>query len=144
VSVAALRWARRVPPSAGAAGAAVLRLLADRANENGVCWPGVARIARETNLSVSTVRRALRRLEALELVETTYTGRSSTYRVCFEGPRNLSLEDLERSQWPVRAVTVTAQSGRGDRRSSQEVGMQAVEPIAECVEMARAWLASHR
>jgi len=145
MSLAALRWARRVPPSAGPAGASVLRLLADRANENGVCWPSVARIAKETNLSRRTVFRALADLEALDLIERRYTGRSSTYRVCFEGPRNLSLEDLEVSQWHTRGDTVAHQGCHGDTQSSQEVVWEArVEPIAECVAMAREWLESHR
>ncbi len=44
--------------------------LADRANKQGQCWPGIPTIARELKLSESTVRRALRDLRKEGLVET--------------------------------------------------------------------------
>jgi DNA-binding transcriptional ArsR family regulator len=43
--------------------------LADRAGDDGVCWPSVAKIAHDTELSESTVRRALRELCELGLIE---------------------------------------------------------------------------
>ena len=44
--------------------------LADRANKDGECWPGIRTIARELKLSQSTVRRALKDLRKEGLVET--------------------------------------------------------------------------
>lgn len=41
---------------------AVYMYLKSRADENGVCWPGVRTIALELNLSRATVQRALRSL----------------------------------------------------------------------------------
>jgi len=38
---------------------AVYMYLRDRANKNGKCWPGIKTIARDLNLSISTVKRAL-------------------------------------------------------------------------------------
>ena len=37
--------------------------LRDRADASGVCWPGIKTIARDMNLSRSTVKRALEDLE---------------------------------------------------------------------------------
>ena len=44
--------------------------LADRANQDGECWPAIPTIARELKLSQSTVRRALQDLRKAELLET--------------------------------------------------------------------------
>ena len=45
--------------------------LADRANKNDECFPGIRTIARELKLSPSTVRRALEDLRREGLLETT-------------------------------------------------------------------------
>ena len=42
---------------------AVYIYLRDRADASGVCWPGIKTIARDMNLSRSTVKRALADLE---------------------------------------------------------------------------------
>ena len=42
---------------------AVYIYLRDRADASGVCWPGIKTIARDMNLSRSTVKRALTDLE---------------------------------------------------------------------------------
>ena len=42
----------------------VYMYLRDRANRDGLCWPAIGTIARETKLSRSTVKRALRDLES--------------------------------------------------------------------------------
>ena len=44
--------------------------LFDRANKNGECWPAIPTIAKELNLSQSTVRRALGDLRKAGIVET--------------------------------------------------------------------------
>lgn len=44
--------------------------LADRANQNGECWPAIPTIAVELKLSQSTVRRALQDLRKAGLLET--------------------------------------------------------------------------
>lgn len=44
--------------------------LADRANKEGECWPAIPTIARELDLSQSTVRRALQDLRKAGLLET--------------------------------------------------------------------------
>lgn len=49
---------------------AVYIYLADRANKDGECWPGIPTIARELKLSESTVRRALRDLRKAKIIET--------------------------------------------------------------------------
>lgn len=44
--------------------------LSDRANKGGECWPAIPTIARELNLSQSTVRRALWDLRKAGFLET--------------------------------------------------------------------------
>lgn len=60
----------------------VYTYLADRADENGVCWPSVNRIAADTKLSAATVRRAVKDLRKAKLIETEqryrYNGENSS------------------------------------------------------------------
>lgn len=51
--------------------------LADRANKDGECWPGIRTISKELKLSQSTVRRALNDLRKEGLVETEQRYRES-------------------------------------------------------------------
>lgn len=48
----------------------VYAYLADRADENGECWPAVKRIASDTKMSEATVRRAIKELRKEKLIET--------------------------------------------------------------------------
>jgi predicted transcriptional regulator len=68
---------------------AVLVTLALHADEAGACSPSVSRLAEVSRLSTATVRRALRRLEAAELVATVRsTGRHPS--LYFVDPNHLS------------------------------------------------------
>ncbi len=49
---------------------AVYTYLYDRANKSGECWPSVKTIAGDIKLSPATVRRAIRDLNKVGLVET--------------------------------------------------------------------------
>ncbi|MEE4461050.1 helix-turn-helix domain-containing protein [Azotobacter chroococcum] len=61
---------------------AVLISLADNANDEGVCWPSVARISERTCLSERAVRNALRWLEEVKLLTSHQRqGRSTWYTV---------------------------------------------------------------
>ena len=44
--------------------------LYDRANKDGICWPSVNLIAKDTKLSPSTVRRAIKDLRKAGLIKT--------------------------------------------------------------------------
>ncbi len=48
----------------------VYRYLLDRANKNGECWPSVNKIAGDIKLSPATVRRAIKDLKKVGLIET--------------------------------------------------------------------------
>lgn len=48
----------------------VYRYLLDRANKNGECWPSVKTIAGDIKLSPATVRRAIKDLKKVGLIET--------------------------------------------------------------------------
>ena len=80
MSVAALKWAYAqtgISPTAQA----VLSLLAYRYNDTkGCCYPGVARIASDTNLGRSTVLRALAELEEQGLITIEKRGGSGAGR----------------------------------------------------------------
>jgi hypothetical protein len=67
MSLDATRWAWRVPVKT-AGQRLVLLNLADRANENGQCWPSQKRIARDTCLGERSVRSRLAELQALGLI----------------------------------------------------------------------------
>lgn len=61
---------------------AVLISLADNANDDGVCWPSVARISERTCLSERAVRNAIRWLEEVGILSSTQRyGRSTYYTV---------------------------------------------------------------
>ncbi|WP_097223521.1 MULTISPECIES: helix-turn-helix domain-containing protein [unclassified Pseudomonas] len=61
---------------------AVLISLADNANDDGVCWPSVSRIAQRTCLSERAVRTALRWLEHAKILTAHQrSGRSTWYTV---------------------------------------------------------------
>lgn len=60
----------------------VLISLSDNANDDGVCWPSVARIAERTCLSERAVRNALRWLEEVKILTAHMrAGRSTWYTV---------------------------------------------------------------
>lgn len=62
----------------------VLVRLADRANENCVCWTGKERLAKDCGLSVGAVKKHLRELEAEGHISVAIEGggrSSNTYRV---------------------------------------------------------------
>lgn len=48
----------------------VYRYLLDRANKNGECWPSINKIAGDIKLSPATVRRAVKDLRKVGLIET--------------------------------------------------------------------------
>lgn len=78
-------------PDLNSSEAFVLVVLANSASDDTLeCWPAVATIARRTRLDERTVRRCLRRLEELELIETSHGGHqygrntASRYRMRFD------------------------------------------------------------
>lgn len=48
----------------------VYRYLDDRANRDGICWPGINTIARDLHRSRSTVKRAINELKGFGLITT--------------------------------------------------------------------------
>lgn len=77
-----MAWAmdQNVPPTPSH----VLLVLANYADQDGVCWPSVATLARKTRLSERGVQKALRVLEAEELIaalpDRRVLGRGSSIR----------------------------------------------------------------
>ena len=91
MSLQAMSWAREVmpkmPESIKAGPRLLLMLMADYANEQGVCWPSIRRLSDEMACSRSTVQRAVEALVDKGLMEVvprqTKTGRqtSNFYRL---------------------------------------------------------------
>jgi hypothetical protein len=87
MSLRATAWAwTQKAPTHGAK--LVLLALADHADEIGLCWPSLERVASMTGLSVRAVRMALRDLEASVMITTDQNrgrGNTSRYALCING-----------------------------------------------------------
>lgn len=86
----------------------VLLALADRADEDGYCWPGITNIMDKTDLSRSSVKRSLRHLEAEQLL-------SVAPRFTKEGDRDsnmylINVELLRKMERPRRDPAVSEHS----------------------------------
>jgi hypothetical protein len=67
----------------------VLLAIADNGNDQGVCWPSMATLARKTALTERGIQKVLVRLEELRLVgRIERPGRSNVYQVTIEAPPN--------------------------------------------------------
>ena len=69
MSIEALNWARKIYVGDSLA-KALLRGIADYADENGHCFPSHARLSLDCEMSVATVKRRLAQLEDLDLLVT--------------------------------------------------------------------------
>lgn len=92
MSVHVLSWVMRHSETTGT-DRLVLFCLADRANDDGICWPSIPTIARDARVHEDTARRAVRRLAETGHVEIVDggakgAGRGNTnrYRVLTENP----------------------------------------------------------
>ena len=94
MSIAAMNWAWGL--SLSPVQKLVLMALADAADDEGVCWPSVATLARKSCVSKRTVQRTLQALIDAELLhaEARFRGdhsrSSNRYRLAMEGGDNLS------------------------------------------------------
>lgn len=79
MSVQAITWALSVKAGSPSA-KALLLALANYADEFGVCWPGQARLANETDQSVDSVQRRLIDLEGLGLLSRSPRARRNNGR----------------------------------------------------------------
>ena len=156
MSMAALKWAREPRPDLGGPASAVLRDLADRANDTGVCWPSLATIAADTGYCERTVRYALRRLEQHGLLAVKQTGRGSRYtfpaaaltgKSCRSEGQELPVRGAalapkaSRSQIkPLRRPPLTARAAAAAYNGRGDVGLQSVTVDADMLELAKRWL----
>lgn len=92
----------------------VLLALADAANDEGVCWPSVATIARKAGCGEATVRRALSQLESEGLVSREKRGVNGRQRSNFYHLQRAALEALiEGSQFEPPQIEPSQSGGRG-------------------------------
>jgi hypothetical protein len=106
----------------------VMLALADFCDDDGVCFPGVARVAKKCRISERSVQRAFRSLEAIgELtVEMgkgahTDTGATNRFRLTFKGRQSVTPD--------VQAVT--SEAPRGDNHGTQGVTTLSPKPSVE-------------
>jgi len=110
--------------------------LASRMNRAGCCWPGKTRLAADTSMSIRTVDRAIRRLEAAGLIvvrrrppaPNLYTARL---------PRHC--DGVTPSEMTDNPVTVTGE----EERREQELLAYAFEPNPAWLDVAYGWLKAH-
>ena len=119
MSIAQMTLVWGLPEEVGPADRLVLLALADCANDDGRCWPGVATVARKCAMSERNVQRTLRDLEAGGRVRTERRpGRKSIYMLDLATPDKLSPPPLtDCHPDPRQDVTTTPDrlSGGGDK-----------------------------
>lgn len=94
----------------------VLLALADRADEYGYCWPGIADIARKARVCERTAQRSLSALVDLKELDIPYrtggSGKSNRYQVLMEkGCQPVTLSGDEKGDNPDERVTIQAEKG---------------------------------
>jgi Helix-turn-helix domain len=75
----------------------VLLALADNANEDGICWPSIATVARKSGLSVRCVQTAIRQMSKAGIVSVREkAGQSNSYKLTPEHGSRLPPRDVQR------------------------------------------------
>jgi hypothetical protein len=86
VSIRTMTWVWDHAPVSDSTHAFVLLALADRADDNGLCWPSVKDIARRARVHERTAQRALKALEtAGQITRVSTRGHTTRYRITFAG-----------------------------------------------------------
>ncbi len=62
--------------------------LAKYADKQGVCWPSVGLLSKETGINRRDIFRAIDKLKQYKLVKTRYTGRSNIYELLMLPPKS--------------------------------------------------------
>jgi hypothetical protein len=101
MSYKATGWAYDLPVTGSKK--SVLVALADMADEANTCYPGQERLAAMTGRSVETVRRALKDLEAMQLIERERRVGSFGYRT--SDRYKLNVDNSEPESLPVKLPT---------------------------------------
>lgn len=112
-------------PGLSSAEAFVLTVLANSASDDThECWPSIRTVSRRTRLAERTVRRCLRRLEELKLIDTSPGGHqygrntASRYRLMFDPVTGATLAELPTRGTP-RPPPGVMVSDKGDIRDRQ-------------------------
>ena len=85
----------------------ILAVIADRIGTNGVCWPGIRRLAEDAGIDVTTVLNAIKQLEEADeiIVERPGIGRGNRYRLAAGSVgENQAPEKRKRLKKPKRTV----------------------------------------
>lgn len=136
MSLQAMSWARDVmpemPESVRAFPRLLLLLLADYANEQGVCWPSIRRLSEEMSCTTRTVQRAIEALVeqgAMTVVaRKTSAGRqtSNFYRLAMGSDQQQPQASDEPSPDDCEALT----AGSDEEEAPVETAAEAAEPAA--------------
>lgn len=121
----------------------VLLALADHANDEGYCWPGIERIARYANVKERQIQRHIRALEDAGEIETRQgDGRGNTnvyyIKLLEKGVIDDTVIEQERVSWmtPFNTERVSSMTEKGVMDdtltvSNQEEEVTAPDPLAE-------------
>ena len=126
----------------------VLLALTDHANDNGFCYPSIARVAWKCDYDRRTVQRIVRRLQnrgIVTIAEEATPTRTPTYRVClddipvkapFEGGGNLTppTQDEGRQDGAGGAANRTEGAARQSRGGGRGAALTVREPSEESSE----------
>lgn len=83
-----------------------LLALADNANDDGYCWPGIEKIAKKTRVSSSTVIRCIKKLEDTAEVFAVHNRRFGNKYIVLIGKSDESIEDVLKTYFRMSAQYV--------------------------------------
>jgi hypothetical protein len=111
---------------------AVLFALANRANSNGICWPGLSTLAQEAGYSRSTVIEATKALEKLGLIRKAFTYDTFGKRSGIKYKLNIGLspETLSSNSLPSKAERLSpiSPSTRSNNQTQTLIKEPSVKP----------------
>jgi DNA-binding Lrp family transcriptional regulator len=127
VSIEALNWARKIYVG-DAYGKSVLRAIADYADEHGYCFPSLARLANDCDLSVDSVRRRIKLLEEHGIIVTFRCWVDETGKRNGEGRGRETSRDIRLRLVLVRTREMAEAASQTDAADGDDDGAQGDTP----------------
>ncbi len=108
----------------------MLLAIADHANDDGICWPSIARLAQRARVKERQAQYIIKQLEESGAIEIRRgVGRNNTSVYIVKGATNCTISDIEKVQYIARADTGKGAVQRAEKvQSSAEKGAVAIAP----------------